>query len=108
MSDKELVSVVNLIATPQKFHEKPIAVVGFCVLKFESKGLFLAECDYRNSVTKNALWLTIQLTPEVAQLDQRYGLVEGTFDMESRGHLQMYAGSLRDISRIIPWGTPDP
>jgi hypothetical protein len=104
MPGKELVSLIQLIATPELFHEQRIAVIGFFVVKHEAQGIFLAESDYRNGASKNALWFAGTLNPEFVQFHERYALVEGIFDMTNKGHLQFYSGAIRDLTRVLPRG----
>ena len=40
---------------------------------------------------------------EAPKLSRRYVAIEGTFDAEVKGHLGMFAGSLRDIDSITVW-----
>ena len=52
----ELVSLINLIATPEKYNGKFVEVDGYyCILDFESFGLFLTADDARNYISKNSV-----------------------------------------------------
>jgi hypothetical protein len=102
MPQPEFVSMISLIATPTQFDGKLVRVIGFLVADFEATGLFLAEPDARNAVTKNGIWLEIEASDH-ASFSHSYVIVEGTFDSESRGHLSMWSGTLRNVTRLQAW-----
>lgn len=98
------ISIINLIATPEKYHGKIVRVVGFAVLKFESTALYLSEQDATKRVTKNALWIDIDgRNDKYRSLNMRYVLIEGIFDAKNRGHMSLCSGAIKDISRLEPW-----
>lgn len=98
------VSIIQLIANPTAFDQKRVLVMGYAVLKFESQHIYLSETDAKHGITKNSLWLDVsdQLYAERARFDQRYVLVEGTFNARRRGHLGLSSGSLENIERLEP------
>ena len=99
----DFVSLIRLIQAPEQYHEARVRVVGYGALGFERKAVYVSAEDLKHAVTKNAIWLSVQLTDEVLKLDKQYILVEGTFDKNNRGHLKMYSGAIRDIDRIVLW-----
>jgi hypothetical protein len=38
-----------------------------------------------------------------AELDQKYVLVEGTFDAKMKGHMGLWSGSIQKITRCQVW-----
>ena len=102
MPQPEFVSIISLIANPADFEGKSVRVIGFLVATFETTGLFLAEPDARNAVTKNGIWLEIEAST-YASLSNSYAIAEGTFDSKSRGHLSMWSGTIRDVTRLEAW-----
>src|SRR3982750_1118818 len=52
----ESISLVNLIATPEKYHGKWIRVEGVCAFEFEGNAVYLSTEDRRHMLTKNAVW----------------------------------------------------
>ena len=103
MAEPVFTSLIKLIAGSDELRGQSVRVIGYSVLRFESRALYVTEADYRNAVTKNALWLQFEIQPEPAKFDECYVLVEGIFDPENRGHLQLYSGAIRDVSRIQVW-----
>lgn len=103
------VSLINLIATPEKYHGKWIRVQGVANFEFEGNALFLHREDFKIG-TKNAVWLspsTSALKVDEATLAKdfngKYVVVEGIFDMNNHGHMDLFSGSINNVSRIASW-----
>jgi hypothetical protein len=79
-----------------------VRVIGFLQANFEATGIFLSEPDARNAVTKNGIWLEIEAS-DYATLTHSYVIAEGTFDSTSRGHLSMWSGTIRNVTRLQAW-----
>ncbi len=107
-AEPEDASLVQLIATPERFDGKHVRVVGYCWLEFEGNGLYLHRDDYLHGISRNGVWLNLterqRLTPE--KWRGKYVLVEGTFRAEDRGHMGMFAGSLDLLNRLEVWSEP--
>ena len=103
------VSLINLIATPEKYDGKLVRVIGISFLEFESNGLYLSKEDLENGVTKNALWIEInpqtvgKTEKELSKYNGKYILVEGVFIKDNTGHMGLKSGSIMNISRFEPW-----
>ena len=95
-------SLVQLIANPTAYDGKFVRVIGFASVKFEGTAVYLHQDDYKYHITKNGLWLAID-SEQQQKFDQRYVLIEGTFDAESFGHRGLYSGAIRDIKRLQAW-----
>ncbi len=103
MSAIEFISLIRLIQVPEQYHGKQVRVVGYAVVEFERKALYISADDARNALTKNAVWLNFPLTDANRKLSGKYVLVEGTFDKDNKGHLKLYSGSLKDVTRFELW-----
>lgn len=108
------VSIINLIATPEKYHRKNISVIGFAVLDFENTAVYLSEEDADRGITKNAIWLSIDDFMETMQPERikeeymrfykgDYALIEGVFNAEGKGHFGGYSGTIEDVARFEHW-----
>lgn len=106
------VSLVELIARPERFEGKRIRALGFVSLGFEDSGLYLSRADWENGVRKNGLW--IDEPPPSAEgaktwlWNKRYVLVEGTFTSADTGHFGMWSGRIMNVQRYSPWRGEDP
>jgi hypothetical protein len=100
-----IVSMVQLIATPEKFDGKVVLVVGFLRLEFEGNCLYLHKEDYEHSITKNGLWVVRNpvINAKSEALNMHYVLVLGTFNATNKGHMDLSSGSLTDIRAASLW-----
>lgn len=99
-------TVEQLITNPQKYHGKVVRVIGVGNLEFEGNCLSANMENYRYGLG-NALWLELgsQATPyeEAVQYNGEYVIVEGTFDMEEHGHMGLFQGAIKNVSRYQLW-----
>ncbi len=51
------ISLIRLIATPERYDGKVIQVEGFLNLEFEGNAIYLHKEDYENSLCKNGFWV---------------------------------------------------
>jgi len=101
------ISLVKLIATPEKYHEKKIRVTGFMNLEFEGDAIYLHKEDYEKSLSKNGFWVAFSDKldrKEIIKLNKGYVLIEGTFNMDRHGHMGLFGGEIYNITRVIKWG----
>jgi hypothetical protein len=78
--DAPLVSLVRLLANPEKFDEKRITVAGWANIEFEGDALYLHEEDFRRVLLANAVSLSIPDDVRTPIRDQQgYMGVVGTF-----------------------------
>lgn len=90
--DAELVSLVRLIATPERYDGKAVLVVGFLRLEFEGNGLYVHEEDYKRGITKNAVWVvrSAKVNRRADALNMHYVMLGGTFDASHHGHMDLF------------------
>ena len=97
------VSIINLIATPEKYHSKRVRVIGVGHLEFEWNAVYLSRDDYQNDVDRNGLWLVLgeRATPyeEAQKFNGKYVIIEGTFDKNYTGHMGLWSGAITNITR---------
>lgn len=100
------ISLIRLISTPEKYHGQPIQVVGFLNLEFEGNAINLHQEDYEHRISRNEFWVDFSdklRSNDLSKFNKRFVLIEGTFDMNSRGHMGLYGGTIKNITRIIEW-----
>ncbi|MBI4707625.1 MAG: hypothetical protein HY761_06845 [Candidatus Omnitrophica bacterium] len=95
------ISIINLIATPEKFHGEKILVSGFVQIDFEGNAIYLSKTDCEKIFTKNAIWLSIDHIKEFDNFKEGYATIEGVFDAMDNGHGDMFSGSIKKITRVI-------
>ncbi len=115
--DIQGVSLINLIASPEKYNSKIVRVEGYLHIKFEDCALYLSksDADYLNG--NNAIWVSfsenkdINIQPldrntkltkgNIDYLDSKYVLLEGVFNKNEHGHMGSYAATLDNVTRIM-------
>ena len=107
MAEILFVSLIHVIQNPEKYAEQPIRVVGVATIKFEVTGLYISEADMLNAVTKNGVWIDVPSNEATRKLNGKYVIVEGVFDPTRKGHLGMWSGMIKDVSRFDLWSDPD-
>ncbi|NMH26508.1 hypothetical protein [Flavobacterium silvaticum] len=102
--DNYNISMIRLIANPEEYHGKEIRVQGYLNLQFEGDAIYLHEDDYKNAIFKNSFW--VEFSNEVLTqnptdgINNQYVTIVGTFDMNSRGHMGVFAGTIKNITEI--------
>jgi len=99
------VTLVQLIANPEKFDGKLIRVIGFLRLEFEGDVLYLHREDYENALLGDGIWVdtTPEVTKQKAALNMNYVLLEGIFSSSDRGHMGMWSGTIKQVRRAQLW-----
>ena len=54
---QENVSLVKLIANPEKYNGKRIQVIGYLHLEFEGNAIYLHEEDFKRRISANSFWV---------------------------------------------------
>ncbi len=98
------VSLIQLIASPERYDGKRVRVEGFALIEFEGNALYFHKEDKDVGLSKNAIWLEV---PEEKETKWKlhsgsYVLVVGTFRAANRGHWDMFSGALEGIIRFEP------
>lgn len=98
-------SLIEIIANPERYDGKKIRIIGFMHLEFEGNGIYLNKSDYLNRISKNGLWLSISgdLEKRGLKLNDSYVIVEGVFDANHFGHLRLWSGTIKDVTRLDAW-----
>ncbi|MEA3189262.1 MAG: hypothetical protein QOD99_3092 [Chthoniobacter sp.] len=107
-------SLIQLLATPEKFNGKRVRVSGYLRVEFEGNALYLSKDAADNIISEHALWTDYAehpslepatrpkgKQPKLADFDARFVLIEGTFDATRRGHMGEFSGTIRDITRVM-------
>ena len=92
------VSLVQLIASPEKFDGKLVSVIGFLEIG-ESADLYLHEEDFKHGLRLNAVWVASPsaMREQTKLLDQTYVHIIGVFSNRSENLIP--AG----IGKVVSW-----
>lgn len=96
--------MVKLIANPKDFDGKKVRLIGYVRLEFEGDSIYLHRDDARQRNSKNGLWLDVDMPQKRrTSINNRYALVEGIFSMEEQGHMGLWSGSIKSVTKLEPW-----
>ena len=75
------VSIIRLIASPEKYDGKRVTVRGFLRLVFEGDALYLHREDYERSLVTNSIYVSLSDSQLNAfkKFDRQYVVVSGVF-----------------------------
>jgi hypothetical protein len=101
----EWVSLVQLIAAPEKYEGKVVMVTGFARLEFEGNAIYLHKDDYQYGLYKNGLWLDANecKSRNGKNFAEGYAMVIGRFTSNFRGHRDLWSGAIRDVESCKSW-----
>jgi hypothetical protein len=101
-------SIIQLVATPDNYHNNEVSVTGFLNIEFEGDAIYIHKEDYEQQLYSNGLWvdLTEEQIKEIdsLKLNKQYVLLEGTFDKNRSGHMGLWSGEIKNVTRITKWG----
>lgn len=100
------VTMIQLIATPKKYDGQLVRVIGVGNLEFEGNCISLSKEDLKYGVG-TSIWIelgekTISYE-EAQQYNGEYVIIEGIFDKDDCGRMDMFCGSIKNISRYELW-----
>lgn len=97
------VSMVDLIATPERYHGVKVRLVAVGNLEFEGNCISVSKEAWENH-TMDQIWIELgeELSPHYERLQRyngEYVIIEGVFHMYDKGHFDMFQGALHDVTR---------
>jgi len=101
------VSVIQLIANPERYEGKLVSVTGFIHIGREQDLFYLGEADFNHSIVENALWfhLSEQMGKDWQELNRKYVGIVGIFSARHEGPYGCPNGGFPDIKRVQVWST---
>jgi hypothetical protein len=104
------VSLLQLIAQPEKFEGKRVRFIGFVRIEFEGNAIYLHREDFDHGITKNGLWVALPADMTKQQQDEvnmHYVICVGVFTAKWQGHMGLFSGEIRNVRRLQLWSDPD-
>jgi hypothetical protein len=98
------VSLIQLIANPEKYDGKQVEVIGFLRLEFEGNRIYLHEEDYTYNISENAvrIGVTNKQRQDLENRNMHYVFVVGTFKAGQRGTSNPN-GTIVNITKVEIW-----
>ena len=104
------VSIIKILSNPEEYHNKKVVVIGYLHCSFENSAIYLSEEFSQIGSKENAIWVSydnnVEINPllnsniSLTDLDRKYVLLAGFYDMNNNGHFGRYAGSIINVSTI--------
>ena len=100
--DVYAVSMIKLLANPEKYNGKRVMLDGFLNLEFEGNALYLHKEDYTHGISKNSLWVNLNdnISKEAHKYNKNYVLIVATFDANDTGHMGAFGGGLKNLTSV--------
>jgi len=101
----ESVSMIQLIATPERFNHQLVRVEGYTSLEFEEYAIYFSRSDYEDFNTNNSLWISfgenaLKSGKERQECKGKLVVLEGIFNAGCHGHMGSFSGCIENITRI--------
>ena len=102
----EDVSIIALIANPDKYDQKSISTVGAVNLGFESNIICVHSEDIKKSLLKNCLSVNFDYDKinfpkdKWDRLNHNYVGIQGVFHKDYKGHMDGNSGGVHEITSI--------
>jgi hypothetical protein len=96
-------SLIQLIATPERFDGALVRVVGFCHLEYEGTVLYLDKESFEAALPHNGVWLDMEwpVPEQYRPLTDTYVMIDGRFSAPKPGSLALHAGRISPIASMI-------
>lgn len=98
------ISLIQLIANPEKYHQKTVEVEGYLTTGFENNALYLHKEDYDNNLLINAVYVAFSERSIDKKIlidaNKKYTILVGIFDMNGGS---FYSGAIKNITRVGKW-----
>jgi hypothetical protein len=104
-----IVSIVQLLSSPDKYDGKHVVVFGFLTIGQENDNLFLGKGDYENALLANSIWVDISdgMVKQQNELHLKYVRIVGVFHLGNTGRNSPSVGGIGEISDCRVWSDPD-
>ena len=105
------VSMIQLLANPEKYDGKPIRVVGFTLVSPTSATICPSHIDYEHAIRLNAIILVLDRIEKKSgyimkkndKVQKQYSIIEGTFNAERKHRNLIFGGKIENITRFDAW-----
>ena len=101
-AQRTTVSLIQLIANPDKYDGKVVRFEGVTNIEFEGNGIYLSKEHWKFRKQSFAIWMDLndELSKSRKWLNGKYCIIEGIFHADNRGHMGLYMGSLSDVTML--------
>ena len=100
------VSIIQLLANPEKYDGKSVILIGYARIEFEGDSIYLQSEDAKNWLVFNALWLNIpkEIREQRDKYNDKYVVISGKFNAKNHGHMNLFkGGAIENIESFTLW-----
>ena len=110
------ISIVRLLANPEKFDGSRVTISGYLHLQFEDAALYLSRSDADYLCSSNALWVEVSDSVRMFPIgregqedtvrtnkyfDFKHVTLSGTFRSAKHGHMGAFPGTIESVDVLI-------
>ena len=102
------VTLLRVLAQPEKYDGQTIQVIGYLHIEFEGNGLYLHKEDFDHGIIGNMIWVntTEDMQKRLKEINDKYVIIRGVFDSKNHGHMGLFSGTITKITRCEAWSDP--
>lgn len=97
------VSIARLIAHPERYHGKRVAVIGYVRVNDDTPAVYLSKDDGQYAILKNGLQLKTNGRTIKSKFEKKYCLLIGKFEANRQSQSNYYSGAIKHISKLAVW-----
>lgn len=95
------ISLVELIANPNKYHKKKIKVAGYFSNEHDGRAIYISKNDFITGIYKNGIYLYYGNLPmqkfEIEPPYQGYVTIIGVYNKDMKGSYNFYSGGFEEV-----------
>ena len=100
---EKYVSIIQLLANPEKYDKQVVAITGYVKDEFENSGIYFSIDDAQKAVVLNGIGLdSFNIKNSTKKLNNKFCVVVGTFEMINNTTYPQFSGRLIHIEKIQP------
>ncbi len=97
-------SIYELLANSEKYHNKVISLGGYLKFEFEGNAIYATKEHYLNKLIKDAIWIDVNglAIGRHKEFREGYAYIRGKYDRFDGGHFRLFSGALKEIDWFQP------
>jgi hypothetical protein len=108
--ERDSVSLIALIAMPEKYEGREVDVAGYLIIEDDNNAvLFVGEGDYRHGLNKNGIRIVFpsEILAKRTVYTKHYVSIRGIFTADYKYRDILYSGAIKELRCIGLVWTPD-
>jgi hypothetical protein len=92
-------SMLQLLANPEKYDGAHVRVVGYIHFDSENGAIYLHKEDEERHLFKNGSWVALAPGVSFEECQDSYVVIEGVYRARTEGHMSLWSGAVTHITR---------